>query len=192
MDAGLRYLRFLVLILSVGSGLVLTGMAVFSVCAAEVQPAVKPQAREFPASAVRLLEGPFRQAMEVDKAFLLRLDSDRLLAGFRREAGLPKKAEPYRGWENIPPRGRWTMAGHSLGHYLSALSLMAAATGDAECRRRANYIVDELAACQNAAGSGILCAFPESKQLFPEIASRQIESDHLFRLNCGSVSALTN
>src|SRR6266853_704626 len=115
MHAGLRFLK---LILSVGfsAGLVLTGMAAFSSGAAEAQLAVKPQAREFPASAVRLLEGPFQQAMEVDKAFLLRVDSDRLLAGFRREAGLPKKAEPYRGWENIPPRGRWTVAGHSLGH----------------------------------------------------------------------------
>ncbi len=51
------------------------------------------QAREFPLSAVELLESPFREAMETDKAYLLRLEPDRLLAGFRREAGLPKKAD---------------------------------------------------------------------------------------------------
>ncbi len=85
----------------------------------EVRPAVSIQAQAFPLSAVKLLDGPFRQAMEVDKAFLLRLSPDRLLAGFRMQAGLSKKAEPYgsREWEAIEPNSRYTMAGHSLGHY---------------------------------------------------------------------------
>src|ERR1041385_9053495 len=117
----------------------------------EVTPVVKPRAEEFPLSAVKLLDGPFRHAMEVDRAYLLRLDPDRLLAGFRREAGLPRKADPYGGWAAIP--------GQALGHYLSAPSLMACSSGDAECRRRADSIVVELAACQAAAGTGILCAF---------------------------------
>jgi len=64
---------------------------------------------------------------------------------------------------------------------------MACATGDAECRRRVNYIVDELSACQKASGTGILCAFPESKQIFAELAAGQIKSDHLFGLNGGYV-----
>lgn len=64
-----------------------------------VQPMVAPRAKEFPLSAVTLLDGPFKHAMEIDRAYLLRLDPDRFLAGFRREAGLPKKAEPYGGWE---------------------------------------------------------------------------------------------
>ena len=78
------------------------------------------KAESFPISSVKLLDGPFKQAIEVDKAYLLRLEPDRLLAGFRQEAGLPKKAEPYRGWEAIGPGRRYTMAGHTLGHYLSA------------------------------------------------------------------------
>ncbi|HEY3269487.1 MAG TPA: beta-L-arabinofuranosidase domain-containing protein [Armatimonadota bacterium] len=155
--------------------------------AAAVKPAVPPTAREFPLSAVKLLDSPFRQAQDVDRAYLLRLDPDRLLAGFRREAGLPQKAEPYGGWEAIPNEGRYSLAGQGLGHYLSALSLMASATGDAECRKRAGYIVGELAACQKAAGTGILCAFPQSKQLFAELAAGQIKSDHLFGLNGGYV-----
>ena len=154
---------------------------------AEVRPAVPPRAREFPLSAVKLLDSPFRQAMEIDKAYLLRLEPDRLLAGFRREAALPKKADPYGGWESIPDKGRYSLAGQGLGHYLSALALMASATGDAECRRRADYIVNELAACQQAAETGILCAFPESKQIFAELAAGQIKSDHLFGLNGGYV-----
>src|SRR6516162_5327438 len=98
-------------------------LAVVRCGAAEVQPAIKPQAQEFSLSAVKLLDGPFRQAMEVDRVFLLRIDPDRLLAGFRAQAGLPKKAEPYGGWEEIKPADRFTMAGHSLGHYLSALAM---------------------------------------------------------------------
>jgi len=155
--------------------------------AAEMEAVVKPRAQEFPLSAVKLFDGPFLEAMMVDKAFLLRLEPDRLLAGFRREAGLSKKAEPYGGWETIPEEGRWSLAGQALGHYLSALSLMASATGDAECRRRVDAIVDELAACQKAAGTGILCAFPESKQIFAEIAAGRIKSDRLFNLNGGYV-----
>lgn len=150
-------------------------------------PAIEPQARDFPLSAVTLLESPFRHAMEINKAYLLRLDPDRLLAGFRREAGLPKKAEPYGGWETIPAEGRYSLAGQGLGHYLSALSLMASATGDPECRRRVAYIVEELRTCQEAAGTGVLCAFPESKALFAELAAGQIKSDHLFGLNGGYV-----
>jgi DUF1680 family protein len=146
------------------------------------------QAQEFPLSAVKLLDSPFRHALETDKAYLLRIEPDRLLAGFRREAGLPKKAEPYGGWENIPEKGRYSLAGQGLGHYLSALVLMTSATGDAECRRRVEYIVAELSACQKAAGpTGILCAFPESKALFAELAAGEIKSDHLFGLNGGYV-----
>jgi uncharacterized protein len=165
-------------------------LIVVSCClATEVQPAVKPQAQEFPLAAVKLLDGPFKQAMEVDKAFLLRVEPDRLLAGFRMQAGLPKKTEPYvsRGWETIDPNSRFTMAGHSLGHYLSALAMMVSSTGDAECRRRADYIVSELDACQKAGGTGMLSAFPDSRGLFAEIAAGQIKSDHLFKLNGGYV-----
>lgn len=144
-------------------------------------------AQEFPLSAVKLLDSPFRRAMETDKAYLLRLEPDRFLAGFRREAGLPKKADPYGGWETIPEKGRYSLAGQALGHYLSALSLMTSATGDVECRRRIEYIVQELSECQKTAGTGILCAFPESKQIFAELAAGQIKSDHLFGLNGGYV-----
>jgi DUF1680 family protein len=106
------------------------------VSGAEAGGAVPLRAWEFPLSAVKLLDGPFRQAMETDRAYLLRLEPDRLLAGFRREAGLPKQADPYGGWETIPNEGRYSLAGQALGHYLSALSLMTSATGDAAMAAR--------------------------------------------------------
>ncbi|MGH7994480.1 MAG: beta-L-arabinofuranosidase domain-containing protein, partial [Limisphaerales bacterium] len=74
--------------------------------------------QQFPPQEVRLLAGPFRQAMELDAKYLLRLEPDRLLSGFRSEAGLKPKADKYGGWES---QG---IAGHTLGHYLSACSRM--------------------------------------------------------------------
>jgi DUF1680 family protein len=65
--------------------------------------------------------------------------------------------------------------------------MLAAAAGDAECRRRADYIVSELEACQKAVGTGMLTSFPDSRGLFAEIAAGKIETDHLFKLNGGYV-----
>jgi hypothetical protein len=98
-----------------------------------------------------------------DQKYLLSLDPDRLLRNFRVNVGLPTDAKPYGGWE----APNCELRGHSLGHYLSALSLMYASTGDARFKQRADYIVGVLAQCQSnapAAGfhEGYLSAFPES------------------------------
>ena len=84
-------------------------------------------AEPFPLSQVRLLDGPFRDAMQRDEIYLLSLDCDRLLYSFRINAGLPTQARPYGGWE--APSGE--LRGHAVGHYLSACALMYASTGDA-------------------------------------------------------------
>jgi DUF1680 family protein len=115
------------------------------------------QARPFALDRVRLLDGPFREAMERDRQYLHALDADRLLHMFRVTAGLPAPAEPYGGWERTEVRG------HTMGHYLSACALMIASTGDAELRAKADGIVAELARCQQALGdSGYVSAYPES------------------------------
>jgi DUF1680 family protein len=103
-----------------------------------------------PLEAVRLGPSPFRDAVEKNHEFLLSLDPDRLLHNFRTSAGLEPKAPVYGGWE---ARG---IAGHSLGHYLSACALMHAQTGDTAVRQRIAYIVGELAACQRAHGDGYI------------------------------------
>ena len=112
---------------------------------------------------VRLLDGPFRDAMLRDQKYLLALDPDRLLHNFRVNVGLPSSAKPLGGWEEP----NCELRGHSLGHYLSALSLMYASTGDARFKQRVDYIVGELAKCQDASPAagfhaGYLSAFPES------------------------------
>ena len=102
----------------------------------------------FPLSQVRLKPSRFLTALETNQRYLLSLEPDRLLHNFRAGAGLTPKGEVYGGWE---ARG---IAGHSLGHYLSAVSLTWAQTGQSEFKQRAAYIVEELAACQAANGDG--------------------------------------
>ena len=65
----------------------------------KVADKVPSRALPFPLSRVRLLDGPFRDAMLRDQEFLLALDPDRLLHTFRLNAGLPSTAQPLGGWE---------------------------------------------------------------------------------------------
>ncbi len=95
---------------------------------------VTPRAAAFNLTDVRLLEGPFRQAQERDGRYLLQLEPDRLLHNFRVNAGLTPKAPVYGGWESVQPWVDIRCHGHTLGHYLSACSLMFAATGDQRLR----------------------------------------------------------
>ena len=141
---------------------------------------ITPEAREFPLEDVRLLNGPFKDAMMRDSAYLLRLDADRLLSGFRKEAGLTPKAPAYGGWESM------TIAGHSLGHYLSACALMFASTGDARFRERVDYIISELETCQRANGNSYVAAIPNGKKIFQEISTGNIRVQP-FDLNGGWV-----
>ena len=120
---------------------------------------------------VKLLDdGPFAQAQERDRKYLLAHDVDRLLAPFRREAGLPQKAKPYGNWES---QG---LDGHSAGHYLSALAMMYASTGDAELKRRLGYMVSELAECQKASGTGYVGGVPRSRELWQAVARGELKA----------------
>jgi DUF1680 family protein len=113
---------------------------------------------------VRLLESPFKTAMDLNSRYLLSLEPDRFLCYFRTDAGLEPKAPAYGGWE-APNAG----AGRCLGHYLSALSLQFRATGDARFKNRVDYIVDELALCQQT--NGLLTAQAGVKEGFAELAT---------------------
>ena len=128
------------------------------------------RARAFALSSVRLLPGPFEAARALDAGYLLSLNPDRLLHGFRHNAGLEPKAARYGGWES-----KDLCPGHTLGHYLSACSMMWASTGQAVFRQRVAHVVDELHACQQAARSGLVCAFPDGDaQLHNAIAGRPV------------------
>jgi uncharacterized protein len=133
---------------------------------------VQPVARPFALASVRLLDGPFRDAMLRDQKYLLALEPDRLLHNFRVTAGLPSSAKPLGGWEAPEVELR----GHTVGHYLSALALMFASTGDERFKARGEAVVSELARVQAAMPArgfhaGYLSAFPE--ELFDRVDARQ-------------------
>jgi DUF1680 family protein len=123
-----------------------------------VPPAVPLKVHAFPLEEVRLLDGPFKHAMELDQHYLLTLDVNRLLHNFRVNAGLPANAQPLGGWEAPDCELR----GHFVGHYLSACALMYASTGDKRFKEKGDAVVAGLAECQAKLGSGYLSAYPES------------------------------
>ncbi|MGB3799922.1 MAG: beta-L-arabinofuranosidase domain-containing protein [Lewinella sp.] len=147
--------------------LILTLFALSTGLVAQDRLVVQP----FPISDVTLLDGPFHHATELNEASLLAYEPDRLLARFRIQAGLEPKAEAYGGWEGE------SLAGHSLGHHLSALALMHQTTGRDTFKHRADYIVSELAEIQQANGGQYLGAFDNGKEIFEnEVARGEIRS----------------
>ncbi|HLX66613.1 MAG TPA: beta-L-arabinofuranosidase domain-containing protein, partial [Puia sp.] len=142
----------------------------------KVAPVVRVAAYPFSVKDVRLMDGPFRKAMEADARYLLVLEPDRLLSEFRAHAGLKPNAEKYGGWESSG------LAGHTLGHYLSACSMEYAATQDTRFRDRVNYVVGELELCQKTRGSGYIGAIPREDTVWAEVAAGKIRS-HGFDLN---------
>ena len=110
----------------------------------KVQPQVPVQAYAFDLAQVKLLDSPFKAAEQADTKYLLKIEPDRLLADFRDHSGLQAKGKRYGGWESTG------LAGHTLGHYLSACALAYASTGDAAFKQRVDYIVAQLDECQKA------------------------------------------
>jgi DUF1680 family protein len=143
-----------------------------------VKPVIHPQAYAFNLKDVRLLASPFRHAMELDSGYLLSLSADRLLHRFYSNAGLTPKAPVYGGWESEG------LSGHTLGHYLSACSMMYASTGSDAFKRRVAYIVGELAICQDARKTGYIGAIPNEDTMWAQVARGDIRSSG-FDLNGG-------
>ena len=146
--------------------------------AQRITNAVPDVARPLPLSSVRLTGGPLKQAQDLDAAYLLKLEPDRMMAYYRKRAGLSPKAEGYPGWDGD---GR-NLTGHIAGHYLSAVSLMFAATGDARFKQRADYLVKEMKEVQDKNGDGYLGAVAGLPEAFAEVAKGHIKSS-FFDLN---------
>src|SRR6266853_4051501 len=144
----------------------------FDVNSTPIKPVVPDVARPLPLSAVRLTGGPLKHAQDLDAEYLLKLEPDRMLGYFRKRAGLEPKARPYGGWDGDAKN----LTGHIAGHYLSAVSLMWAATGDSSFKERADYIVSELKVVQDAQGDGYLGALANGKEQFAQVAKGNIRS----------------
>ena len=127
--------------------------------------------RLFPLSAVRLTASPFLEAQQTDLRYIMALNPDRLLAPFLREAGLTPKEASYGNWESSG------LDGHMGGHYLTALALMFAATGDQEVLKRMNYFVAELKRCQASNGDGYIGGVPGGAAAWRDIAQGKLQAD---------------
>ena len=126
-----------------------------------------------PLNSVRLLDGPFADAVKANRKYLLALAPNRLLAPYLREAGLDAKAKPYGNWESIG------LDGHTAGHYLSALATMIASgddTPDGELKRQLDYMVSELGRCQKASSDGYVGGVPGSSELWKAIGAGRVEA----------------
>ncbi len=148
--------------------------------------ACKPEVKEkesiqpFHLSDVKLLPSPFYEAQQTDLQYILEMDVDRLLAPYLEQAGLDPVKPNYGNWEGDG------LNGHIGGHYLSALSMMYAATGNEQMLERLNYMVDWLEKCQDANGNGYVGGVPQSDRIWSEIANGNIRADY-FSLNGGWV-----
>lgn len=135
------------------------------VCAATgINAQDKLYPNEFPLSQITLLEGPLKHARDLNIETLLKYDCDRLMAPYRKEAGLTPKAKCYPNWDGLD--------GHVGGHYLTAMAINAA-TGNEECRKRMEYIISEIAECAEANcknhpqwGVGYMGGMPNSQNIW--------------------------
>ena len=132
-----------------------------------IQPLYYPQVKqnnfsnlqEFAPAQVKILDDFLNDITQKDVDFLNTFNPDKLLYNFRVTAGLPntKATSSYSGWENT------RIGGHTIGHYLAAVG-QALARGYGECKgadgqtlqERFDYIIDGLAECQKATGTGFI------------------------------------
>jgi len=119
----------------------------------------------FPLASVRLAPGIFRDQEEINARYLDSLSVDRLLHTFRLTAGITSTATPYKGWEDPACELRGHFAG---GHYLSAVALASAGSGNTVLKARGDELVSGLAACQKKIGTRYLSAYPT--ELFERLA----------------------
>ncbi len=153
-------------------------LVVATLSGAPITNVIPDVARPLPLSAVRLTGGPLKHAQDLDAKYLLALEPDRMMAGYRIRAGLEPKAKGYGGWDSVNGK---QLTGHIGGHYLSAVSLMYAATGDPKFKERADYLVKELKEVQDKRGNGYLGAITDDKgvdgeTIFQRVANGDIRS----------------
>ncbi len=109
---------------------------------------------------VRLLDGLLKEQAEINQKYLDSLNTDRLLHSFRLTSAITSTATPYGGWEKPDCELRGHFNG---GHYLSAVALAYASSGNDALRKNGDIMVAELVRCQKANNNGYLSAFPEAE-----------------------------
>lgn len=128
------------------------------------------KAEPFALNEVRLLSGPFQDANKVCVSYLETVDADRLLHGFRKNSGLEPKGKIYAGWESMG------LAGHTLGHFLTACAQEYASSKNPKLKQKIDYIVAELTECQKNRTDGYIAAMPDGDRVWNEVKIGNIRS----------------
>lgn len=150
------------------------------------------RARPAPLGAVTLKPSIFADAVAANRRYLASLEPERLLHNFYLSAGLDAPQPQYGGWESLG------LAGHSLGHWLSAVSMVLASGPDAELAGKLDFCLAEMARIQSAHGDGYCGGttverdgkIADGKIIFEEVRRGEISS-HGFDLNGGWVPLYT-
>ena len=154
--------------LKAGVGVAVLGVvgrsAVLDSVSAQVLESASDKLMPFPLVNVRLGPGIFKEQEEINARYLDSLAVDRLLYSFHTTAGISSNATPYKGWEAPACELRGHFNG---GHFLSAVALASAGSGNADLKTRGDEVVAGLAQCQKKIGTGYLSAFP--KDLFEHL-----------------------
>lgn len=142
------------------------GYVLLAVCGVAMNVWAVPSIQEFPMESVRIGEGVFKTASDINRKVLDNISNDSVLYGFRKHAGLPTPGKPLAGWATPGHH----FGGHFEAHVLSALALSYAQTGDTSLIARVNSIVDGLSEVQEALAPrnpgeppGYLSAFPQTR-----------------------------
>ncbi|MCH5187668.1 MAG: glycoside hydrolase family 127 protein [Oscillospiraceae bacterium] len=137
-------------------------------------------------SDVTLLDGMFKTARDLNEEYLINIEPDRLLAPSMESSGLSAKAARYGGWE-AQGHANWPadmgISGHSLGHWLSAVSSASVESekhGE-ELKANLDYAVSELARIQEETGSGYIGGL--SIRPFEQAFSGTVNTPDGFNLN---------
>ena len=128
------------------AGLGLVGPSAF-VKALSAEESIHPAGRleAFPLHSVRLTPGIFKEQADINERYLDSLEVDRLLHSFRITAGIPPRPLPTKVGKIQPASCAGTFAG---GHYLSAVALASATSGNSVLKARGDELVAGLLACQ--------------------------------------------
>lgn len=131
---------------------------------------------------ITLLNSVFSQSEKIGREYLDGVDIDRLLSPIFEAHNMPapNNAKRYGGWERKSANNwekspeTFSLAGHSLGHFLSALSECYAKSGDENLKQKILYIVSQLESVQSNAKSGYIGGCKEN--CFTELFDKNLTS----------------
>lgn len=131
---------------------------------------------------ITLLNSVFSQSEKIGREYLDGVDIDRLLSPIFEAHNMPapNNAKRYGGWEGKSANNwekspeTFSLAGHSLGHFLSALSECYAKSGDEKLKQKILYIVSQLESVQSNAKSGYIGGCKEN--CFTELFDKNLTS----------------